>query len=290
MASKANDDRSTPTVDPWWFLNPDVAWLARRELTFVAQWTYSERAARTFLRDELAADRLPWYADISTDVSGDQVAAMARFGLAPSITAVLRGLWARREYPDPDWESSSAIYVGPLIRLQLHPDKSLHVVFDGRVMVRYVVSLLRFHHPSIEHRLRQRGLMPGHALASPVAASEEVAGAAVEKVAPGVPTETGTPGAEPSNEDTKTRIAAEARRMKRDGEIPEKILKTTFAAVLASKAGVTMKHVRNHLTEWGLWPIATAGCVERFQIWPRMIWNAFCGASQSGSECQAICA
>jgi hypothetical protein len=57
-------------------------------------------------------------------------------------------------------------------------------------------------------------------------------------------------------EDTKTRIANEARRMKREGEIPNGILKTAFATTLASKASVTMKYVRNHLTEWGLWPIS----------------------------------
>jgi len=52
----------------------------------------------------------------------------------------------------------------------------------------------------------------------------------------------------------KTLIEAAARQMKRDGEIPDRISNTQFAEVLASRAGVTMRYVRNHLNEWGLWP------------------------------------
>jgi hypothetical protein len=59
-----------------------------------------------------------------------------------------------------------------------------------------------------------------------------------------------------SNASAKTLIEDEAKRMKRDGEIPEGILKTDFAKALASKAGVTPKYVRNNLKAWGLWPVS----------------------------------
>jgi hypothetical protein len=54
----------------------------------------------------------------------------------------------------------------------------------------------------------------------------------------------------------KTRIEAEARRMKQHNEIPAGIRKTHFARLLADRVGVTPKYVSNHLTEWGLWPIS----------------------------------
>jgi hypothetical protein len=54
----------------------------------------------------------------------------------------------------------------------------------------------------------------------------------------------------------KPSIIAEAKRMKRDGEIPEGIKKTSFAKALADKFGVTPKYVSNNLEDWGLWPVS----------------------------------
>jgi hypothetical protein len=59
------------------------------------------------------------------------------------------------------------------------------------------------------------------------------------------------------NPSAKELITAEAKRMKRDGEIPEGILKTHFAKALADKAGVTKKYVSNNLEAWSLWPVSS---------------------------------
>jgi hypothetical protein len=61
----------------------------------------------------------------------------------------------------------------------------------------------------------------------------------------------------------KTLIGDEAKRMKRDGEIREDILKTHFAKALASKAGVSSwRYVRNNLKAWGLWPVSDIPDIE----------------------------
>ena len=70
--------------------------------------------------------------------------------------------------------------------------------------------------------------------------------------------------------DTKTWIAAEARRMKAAGEIPPDIRITDFARELEcrmekapekdrSLRPVGWRHIKNMLPRWGLWPVS---CIE----------------------------
>ena len=55
---------------------------------------------------------------------------------------------------------SSAVYVGPVMRLHKNPDGSESVVRDCRASVRITVELLRFRHSLVVHNLCSRGLMP----------------------------------------------------------------------------------------------------------------------------------
>src|SRR5215472_7159548 len=116
MAGTGDNNTTSDSIsdDAWWFLNPELAWLASRELVFVSQWTDgSKKAAEKFLRDGLSDGWLPWHGEIEMDADGTQLALMARANLPLSFVAIRRGLW-RRDYPGLDWESSSTVYVGPL--------------------------------------------------------------------------------------------------------------------------------------------------------------------------------
>src|SRR5262249_48865295 len=192
------------SVDPWWFLNPELSQLAKPVLVFVTQWTWHEKPAKEFLWDGAARGSIRWYAEI--EILEDNPVFKTRAGLLTFNTAVNRGLW-HPDYFSMDWEASRGIYVGPAILLTRNPEcpEQVAVRYDGRASVRIVARLMRFHRVDTVRELRRCGLMQGHPLVSPVAASEEAAAPAAEqcelqggqKVVPGVPTESGKPGAEP---------------------------------------------------------------------------------------------
>ena len=56
----------------------------------------------------------------------------------------------------------------------------------------------------------------------------------------------------------KDRVVAEAQRMRDDDEIPEGILRKSFASQLARRIGKPKSagYIRNELEGWGLWPVA----------------------------------
>jgi hypothetical protein len=184
MASKADDDHNTPSVDSWWFLNPELSQLAKPALVFVAQWTWHEKPAKEFLWDGAARGSIRWYAEI--EILEDNPVFKMRAGLLTFNTAVNQGLW-HPDYFTMDWETSRGIYVGPAILLIRNPEcpEQTAVKYDGRVSVRIVARLMRFHRGDIVRELRRCGLMQGHPLVSPAAAVEEAAveEAAVEEAA-----------------------------------------------------------------------------------------------------------
>ena len=105
-----------------------------------------------------------------------------------------------------------------------------------------------------ENRAYDAGLMPPVTPAPPDALDSAVA-IKVSRAAALALVPDAAATAVVGNTSTKALIEDEARRMKQCGEIPEGVgAKTRFAKLLAGKAGVTWKYVRNNLTGWGLWP------------------------------------
>jgi hypothetical protein len=258
MASKTDDDRSTSSADAWWFLNPGLSQLAKPALALVTQWTWHEKTAKELLWEGAARGFIRWYAEI--EIQENNPVFKTRAGLLTFNRAVKQGLW-HRDYFSMDWEVSRGIYLGPAILLMRNPEclEEVLVRYDGRASVRIVARLMRFHRGDMAADARRRGLLSAPSVPSPVSTSEvSPSESSPQGQSTGEEPQGGQnkSSVEPAKENTKTRIVVEARRMKRDGEIPEDIIKTKFAATLASKAGVGMKHVRNHLKEWGLWPIS----------------------------------
>ena len=156
--AEANDDRSTPSVDPWWFLNPELSQLAKPALVFVTQWTWHEKPAKEFLWDGAARGSIRWYAEI--EILEDNPVFKTRAGLLTFNTAVNRGLW-HPDYFSMDWETSRGIYAGPAILLTRNPEcpEQVAVRYDGRASVRIVARLMRFHRGDTVRELRRCGLM-----------------------------------------------------------------------------------------------------------------------------------
>lgn len=215
MAGTKDDDTTFDNL-LWWFLSSELAWLASRELAFVSKWI-GEKAAKRYLRELLVGFTFMsgWYAELEIEEIADP-----RTGLITSFTsfpAVRRALWHDRDYPGIDWESSSAVYVGPVMRLHKNPDGSESVVRDCRASVRITVELLRFRHSLVVHNLCSRGLMPW---------SESV----VEPVTQPVEQPESKPESKPKIDPFKTGgrptaahlVQAEARRRIKDGEVTVK--------------------------------------------------------------------
>src|SRR5262249_7205873 len=150
-------DRTTSN-DPWWFLSPSLSRLAKPELVFVTQWTWHEKSAQTFLWDGAADGSIRWYAEV--EIVEDNPVLKTRAGLVTFNTAVNQGLW-HPDYFSMDWGASEGIYTGPAILLRQNPEypEQVGVFYDGRVSVRIVARLMRFHHGDVVRELCRRGLM-----------------------------------------------------------------------------------------------------------------------------------
>ena len=157
MASKASDDPITP--EPFWFLDPQLHRLASVELRFVAQWTDHEKPAQEWIRELLALDWLPWWADIEVEEL-DDIRTVTRANRMTLVGSVRRWLWSKRDYPPIEWVTSSSIYIGPSILVGRDPDGFEFPVYDGRGRVRIDVQRIRFHHGFTVRRLCQQGFMP----------------------------------------------------------------------------------------------------------------------------------
>ena len=168
MGNKASDDPITP--EPFWFLDPQLHRLASVELRFVAQWTDHEKPAQEWIRELLALDWLPWWADIEVEEL-DDIRTVTRANRMTLVGSVRRWLWSKRDYPPIEWETSSSIYIGPSILIGKDPEGFEYPVFDSRGRVRIKASRIRFHHGFTVRRLCQEGLMPWPS--EPSSSSEE---------------------------------------------------------------------------------------------------------------------
>jgi hypothetical protein len=157
VGNKASDDPSTP--EPFWFLNPQLHRLASVELRFVTQWMDHEKPAQEWIRELLALDWLPWWADIEVEEL-DDIRTVIRANRMTLVGSVRRWLWSKRDYPPIEWETSSSIYIGPSILMGKDPDGFEYPVYDGRGRVRIDIQRIRFHHGFTMRRLCQQGFMP----------------------------------------------------------------------------------------------------------------------------------
>jgi hypothetical protein len=155
--ARTGNEASTPD-DAWWFLNPELSPLAKPALVFVTQWTWHEKSAKEFLWEGAAGGSIRWKAEI--EIHENNPIRETRAGLVTFLTAVNRGLW-HPAYFSMDWEASQGIYAGPAILLIRNPacPEEVAVRYDGRVSVRIVARLMRFHRGDVGRELRRRGLM-----------------------------------------------------------------------------------------------------------------------------------
>jgi hypothetical protein len=232
MAPKADDDHSTAAfADSWWFLNPELSELAKPALAFVAQWTWSEKAAKEFLWEAMRGT-IRWYAE--SEIIQDNPVFTTRAGLLTLHTAVNQGLW-HPDYFTMDWETSRGIYAGPAILLIRNPEcpEQTAVKYDGRASVRIVARLMRFHRGDMVRELCRRGLMP--ASPAPFAAS-------TPKVSPSKPSTQVPAEPEPQGHQITPVIQWLRKNRPPDGKTPH----SESAKVLLKAMEVDPEFIREH--------------------------------------------
>jgi hypothetical protein len=132
--------------------------LASVELAF--EYFHSEKAAKELLLGFLDEGSVQWRC-YELAIEGDED-PRANPPLVTSIAAARRFFWHRDKNSriDMDWEASSAIRVGPIMKLGSDGKGNAWPIFDLRGVISVKASLVRFNHPDVVDILRHVGLMP----------------------------------------------------------------------------------------------------------------------------------